>query len=208
MQSINTNRREATGKGGARDIRVRGRLPAVIYGHGIESSISIDIDPRDLDRILQDPKGKNALVDLKVGQEHYQVLARELQRHPISRKIIHLDFISPDLEKFLVAEVPVVAEGRAVGVETGGKLRIPYREIKLSSLPAEIPAQVIVDVTELDHNQGVLASELNLPEGIKAVYEHDYLVVKVQPPRGLLDEDAEMEDGEETEDAEETEAEA
>ncbi len=193
--SISSQPREPGGKGVARRLRAAGRTPAVVYGHGIDNAVAISMDPRDLDRALDNPKRQNALVDLDVAGTTHRVLLREIQRHPVSRAILHLDFVAPKLDQAMVAAVPVRVTGKSVGVVTGGKLRKPYREVKLSALPAEIPAEIVLDVTELDHGDSIKASDMPMPEGASAVFDRDYVVVKVSKPRGL-DEDFEEGEGE------------
>ena len=177
--------REGRGKGPARRLRAAGRIPAVAYGHGIESPIALSVEPRALGAALQNPKGLNALFTLEIeGGGSHQVLVREIQRHKVSRALLHVDLVAPDLEKPITAPVPVRVTGKSIGVSMGGKLRTPYREMKLLAKPADMPAEVVLDITELDQGQTIMASEVALPEGVSAVYDRDYVVVKVVAPRG------------------------
>ena len=93
----------------------------------------------------------------------HTVIVREIQRHPVSRKILHVDLVAPDLEQEIVASVPLKFVGKAVGVVTGGRLRTPYREIKLRARPANFPADVEADLTPLDHGDGMSALREVLP---------------------------------------------
>lgn len=79
-----------------------------------------------------------------------------------------------------------------------GRIRKPYREVRLEALPAAIPAELVIDITDLDHEDSIMASEMKLPEGVRAIYDRDYVVVKVQKPRGRLDEDGEESEASET----------
>jgi len=182
--------RDGRGKQAARQLRAAGQIPAVVYGHGIDETVSVALDPKALKEALENPKGFNALVEVSVENAgKYVVLVREVQRHPVSRKFLHVDFVAPDLEAELISAVPVRTTGKSVGVITGGRLETPYREMRLSSKPADIPTEVVVDITSLDHGDSIKASEIELPDGVAAVFDRDYVVTKVLKPRGEVGED-------------------
>ncbi len=177
--------REGRGKGPARRLRAAGRVPAVVYGHNVEEAIAVSLDPKALDKALENPKQANALFQVSIpGADDHTVMAREIQRHPVSRAILHLDLVAPDLDKPMVTSVPFEATGRSKGVVGGGRLRTPYREIKLRAKPADIPALVSIDITEMDIGDTLHVSGLDLPEGVEAIYDRDYVVAKVLKPRG------------------------
>lgn len=178
-------RREAGSKGVARRHRADGRLPAVLYGHGISEPVCLSADPVQVKKGLENPKGFNALFHLNIaGQAPVPVMVRDIQRDAISRDILHVDFVAPDLEQPIVAVVPVNVTGRSIGIASGGRLRKPYREVKLRAKPAEIPAEVLIDITNLDQGDEIRASGMPLPAGVEPVFDRDYLVVKVLKPRG------------------------
>ena len=187
MQAIalESTPREGRGKGPARRLRAAGRVPAVVYGHNVESAIAVSLDPKALDKALANPKKANALFQVSIDGTDHTVMAREIQRHPVSRAILHLDLVAPDLDKPIVSAVPFETTGRSKGVVVGGRLRTPYREVKLRAKPADIPASIVYDITELEIGDTVFASSLALPAGVEAVYDRDYVVVKVLKPRGV-----------------------
>lgn len=182
--NISTLPRETGGKGPARRLRREGRTPAVVYGHQVERAVSVSLDPIELKTLLGNPKGANAVFDLPIEGTTHKVLIRQIQRHPVSRDILHVDLVATDLSKRVVAAVPVRFTGRSIGVHTGGRATKPYRDVKLSALPDQVPAEVVVDITELDQDEAVMASQLDLPEGVEAVFDRDYVVVKITKPRG------------------------
>lgn len=184
--ALESSLRDANGKGPARRLRAAGRVPAVIYGHGVAEPVSVSLDPKALDAALANPKADNALFQINVdGGASHTVLVRELQRHPVSRVILHVDLVAPDLDQQIDTAVPLSFTGKSVGVVTGGRLRTPYREVRLRAKPADIPAVIEVDITPLDQGDAVLVSQLALPEGVEAIYERDYVVAKVMKPRGV-----------------------
>lgn len=188
--ALSSTRRSPGGKGVARRLRAEGRLPAVLYGHGVESPTPLSLDPKEFVKAITNPKGLNAVYSIEIDGVTHQVLAREMQRHPVSRQILHIDLVASDPEKLITTFVPVTFTGKSIGVVTGGRIRKPYREIKLRARPMDVPVDITVDITEMDHNDAIHASDLQLPEGVTPVYDRDYVVVKVTKPRGkLLDED-------------------
>ena len=179
-------RREAGSKGVARRHRADGRLPAVLYGHGVTEPVCLSADPIQVKKGLENPKGFNAVFHLNFDGQTVPVMVRDIQRDAISRDILHVDFVAPDLDKPIVAIVPVNLIGKSIGVSTGGRLRKPYREVKLRSKPVDVPAQVEIDVTNMDQGDEVRASTMPLPAGVEPVFDRDYLVVKVLKPRGKV----------------------
>lgn len=186
MESIalSCSLRDGRGKGPNRRLRNEERLPAVVYGHGFEQAVPVTLCPRELAKALENPKGYNALFTLDVNGKSVQGFVREVQRKPSTRQITHVDIVVPDLDKPMVADVPVKTSGRAIGVQTGGKLAQTFRTVKVKARPADIPAIIDIDVTALDHGQAVMASQMPLPEGVKPVFDHDFAVVKILAPHG------------------------
>lgn len=178
--------REGIGKEAAKKIRAAGSTPAVLYGHGMSESVNLQLDPKVLNKALENPKKANALMSVDLGSDagSHTVLVREVQRHPVKRTILHVDLVVPDLEKNITATVPLRFIGKSVGVSMGGRLRTPYREVNVSARPADIPVDIEVDITTLDMGDLVKASELNVGENVSVVYDEDFVVVKVLKPRG------------------------
>jgi large subunit ribosomal protein L25 len=183
---LNGALREGIGKEANRKLRANGQMPAVLYGAGIDQSIHVALEPRQLNKALENPKKTNALMNVDLGSDAgtHTVLVREIQRHPVRREILHVDLVAPDLAKPVVSVVPLRFTGKSVGVGMGGRLRTPYREVSVQSLPADIPAEIVVDITNLDIGHAVQASDLNAGDNVSVVYDRDFVVVKVLKPRG------------------------
>ena len=194
--------RDATGKGVARKLRAAGRIPAVVYGKGVESK-AISIDPSALQRVLQSGgAGMNTLIELSVEGTTRTVLVKELQREPVRGRPVHTDFYLVDLEKKVEVSVPIHLVGRPQGVELGGILDHPLREIELECLPLAIPESVNVDVSELDVGQSVHVRDLELPEGSSVRTDVNLAVASVIAPVVVEEPVAEeAEEGEEGEEA-------
>lgn len=185
--AIQTTSRSDTGKGPNRRLRESGRIPAVAYGHGIDAPISVTLDPKELEKALKNPWGMNALFDLEVDGEgtSHKVLAREIQRHPVTRRFLHVDFVAPDPERPIVAFVPVKVVGKSAGVTKGGKLETTYRELKILARPGDVPVEIEVDVTPLEVGDQFRADKLVLPEGVTAIYDRPYVVVQCVESRAM-----------------------
>ncbi len=202
--------RDATGKGVSRRLRAAGRIPAVVYGKGAESK-AISIDPSALQRLLQGSgAGMNTLIELSVDGTTRTVLVKELQRDPVRGRPLHTDFYLVDLDQTVEVSVPVRLVGRAPGVELGGILDHPLREIELECLPRAIPESVDVDVSALQVGDSIHVRDLELPEGASVRTDGDLAVASVVAPvvveEPVAEEPGEGEEVEGAEGAEEAEA--
>ncbi len=174
--------RDATGKGVARRLRAAGRIPAVVYGRGVESKV-ISIDPSALLRLLQSSgAGINTLVELRLDGAARTVLVKELQRDPVRGRPLHADFYLIELDKTVEVSVPIRLVGKAAGVEFGGILDHPLREIELECLPRAIPESVEVDVSALGVGDSIHVRDLVLPEGVQVRTDADQAVASVIAP--------------------------
>jgi large subunit ribosomal protein L25 len=174
--------RDATGKGVARRLRAAGRIPAVVYGRGVASK-AISIDPSALLRLLQSSgAGINTLVELRLDGAARTVLVKELQRDPVRGRPLHADFYLIELDKTVEVSVPIRLVGKAAGVEFGGILDHPLREIELECLPRAIPESVEVDVSALGVGDSIHVRDLVLPEGVQVRTDADQAVASVIAP--------------------------
>jgi large subunit ribosomal protein L25 len=157
---IDAQRREQTGKGGARTTRREGNIPAVLYGQG--EVIHLHVNRRDFARKLQDARGENVIWDVTFpGEKPRKSLAREIQHHPIHRSMIHVDFQHIDLSQKIEVSVVVHLVGEPEGVRNfGGILEHAGREVTVSCLPADIPASIEVDVSALMIGDSIHLSDL------------------------------------------------
>ena len=181
--SLQGERRTDGGKQSAKRLRGAGLMPAVIYGAG-EAPISVAVKARDLHALLHSA-GRNAVVNLTLdGEENGDrvTLMKEIQHHPLSGRILHVDFQHISLTQKIRREVPVVAVGTAVGVRTeGGILEHALHTIEVECLPMEIPEKIEVDVTNLSINKSVHVRDL-LGIDSRIVTDPERLVFLVVPP--------------------------
>ena len=162
--------REQTGKGIARKLRRSGVVPAVIYRGG-NTPTMISIDPNALTLAFDRSGNPNNLVALDVNGSTFTCLVREVQRHPVSGLIRHVDFYEVKKDEYLTVTVPVQIVGKAVGVAMGGTLRLVRRELNVRCLPANIPAVIKADVTSLDIGNFLKVDEISNPEGVEILFD-------------------------------------
>jgi len=206
MQSINieTNARSEYGKGAVRRLRRTGFTPAVIYRAG-NVPISIAVDPTVLQLGFTRTGDRNTLVKLDVDGNEHVCLVKEVQRHPVQRTILHVDFYELRMDEELEVKVKVVPEGRAIGEELGGRISLLARSVDVRCLPENIPGELLVDVTKLDVGDVVTVAQLTSPDGATLLFEEDYnvLVCLGRPLEEELEEEIEDEEGDEEGDSEE-----
>ncbi len=166
-------------KGEVKSMRLKGRVPGVAYGDK-EAPVTLSIDEKSVQGILHSTGGRNALINLKIGESSHPVLIKEIQRHPITRALWHVDFVRISLKKKIETKVPVHVKGEAPGVKVGGGvLEHLVREIRVRCLPTEIPVSVDVDISNLQINQGIRAKELQLPPNVEILMDAENVIVHV-----------------------------
>jgi large subunit ribosomal protein L25 len=181
--ALSADVREAAGKGVARKLRAAGRIPAVVYGGGLEN-VGLSLDPVSLDRLLHaSGSGMNTLIDLRYGGTTVQVLLKDLQRDPVRGGYLHADFYRVNLTETVEVSVPIHLVGEAAGVRLqGGILDHSLRELLIECLPTQIPNSIDVDVQELAVGQVIHVRDLPLPEGVEALLDPDQTVASVVLP--------------------------
>jgi len=179
LRKISANARDSRGKGEATRLRRTGRIPAVAYGKKL-SAQSLAVSPDDLKSVLTSERGRNTVIELDVdGKSKLTVLLREYQHHPVSRAILHADFVQIALDEPVDVQIPLETTGKAAGVVKGGILRQVFRRIPVRCLPTLIPVKIVHDVTELELDGHVPAKALALPEGVSVRLPPEQTVIAV-----------------------------
>ena len=206
--------RERIGRGGARELRRSGRVPATIYGDNNEN-VSISVEMRELQRDLQRPGFTNRLCEVVVGSNKVRVLPREVQVDPVTDTPIHVDFmrISPRARVRLNVPVSFIDEEDSPGIKRGGVLNVVRHDIEFYCRADAIPESIVISLHGLDIGDSVHISSVTLPEGVKpTITDRDFTIATVAAPTIHVEEEPEEEDlegeeGEEGEGAEGAEAE-
>jgi large subunit ribosomal protein L25 len=173
--------REGHGKGPARRLRREGLIPAVVYGENAKP-VSVAVDPAAVLEAIDTPLRFNTLITLQLDAGAKRVLFKDYQVDPVTRRLLHADFLEVALDKPVRVRIPVVATGKAQGVVDGGILSVAAKEIVVEALPEKIPARIEVDVTPLKMGQSIHVSELQAPPGSTLRYATDYVVAYVAVP--------------------------
>jgi large subunit ribosomal protein L25 len=198
--------RQITGKKVA-GLRRAGRLPAVVYGRGIDSA-NVTVDTHEFDQ-LRRHTGPNALVDLSIdGKKAQPVLVHAVQVHPVNRRPLHVDLFLVRMTEELTVDVPLVASGESPAVtQSGGTLLHPTESVRIRALPDHLPQSIEYSITSLvDFDTAIRVSDLTIPSDVTLLTDGDEIIAKVQQPR--VEEEpvvAEAIEGEEGEAAEEGE---
>jgi large subunit ribosomal protein L25 len=178
---VNAEKREGKGKGPARRLRQKGLIPAVVYGRKSEPR-HVAVDPAVLLKAIETPHKFNTVLTLKMDGTEQAVLFKEYEVDPVTRRLLHADFLAVKMDEPVTVAVPVVTVGTAIGATEGGILSLATHEITVQALPSKIPVRIEVDVTELKIGRSIHVSELKAPEGCKFKFGSDYVVVFVAVP--------------------------
>jgi large subunit ribosomal protein L25 len=179
---LSASRREESGKGPSGRLRRAGKIPAIAYGRDL-APVSVAVVPKGLLQVLQSDHGQNSVVELAVeGGETLTVMVRDYAYHPLTRELIHADFVAVKLDQPVDVDVPFRCTGKAKGLITGGILQQIFRKIPVRSLPEKIPAFIEIDVTELDMGDSLKAGVITMPEGVTIRLGEDQTVVVVNAP--------------------------
>lgn len=180
---IKADTRNVKGKGIARKLRREGRIPAVLYGRSVEP-VSITVSSRDWEKISRRMK-KNVILDMEIsggqGVENRPVMVKEVQKDGLGTNVLHIDFLQVSMERIVEVEVPIHLKGKSKGEILGGIIDIHLRSIKVECLPAQIPEEIVIDVTELEIGDSVHVDDISLP-GVKLVEHGDVAILSLIPP--------------------------
>ncbi len=186
---LNAKARQVKSSNYVTRLRAEGLLPVVFYGPGLAEPQSLSLDYKEFRTAFTTSEGNRFLYTLAIeGQEPQQVLLKDYQVNPLSRKVVHADFYKVDPSQPVVVTVPVVLTGKPAGVEKGGQLQPGAREVKIKALPAQIPAELALDVSALGLGQSLRLSQVVPADGLELVYTADLPVATVVIPKALRSE--------------------
>jgi large subunit ribosomal protein L25 len=192
--SLEAREREGRGKNDARRLRAQGMVPAVLYGDGGEAgSTVLTVPAKVVDYTLQHV-GDNALYDLKLGgHDDATVRVVDVQRNPVSGRLVHVDFAPVNMRERIVITVPLTVAGvdESPGVTEGGVLDQVAYEVEVESLPGDIPQELTLDVSGLQIGDNLTLADLELPEGVELISDPEEIAATVTPPTEISDEEME-----------------
>ena len=154
-------------------------IPGVIYGHGMVP-VKVTVERRDLRVALAGPAGVNTILELQVGDAKYPAIVKELQRDPVKRVVRHIDFMQISLTELITMDIPVHLTGTAKAVlSEGGLVDATVNTIQIRATAANIPNEILIDVTAMGMQDVIRLSDVVLPNGVSAVGDPDLVVVTV-----------------------------
>ncbi|HLI54149.1 MAG TPA: 50S ribosomal protein L25 [Acidimicrobiales bacterium] len=161
----------------SRRLRANGRVPGVIYGHGVQG-LAVSVDGRELRHALSGGVGTNQLLELQVGSESHLAMAKVIQRHPVRHTVLHVDFLIVRRDEVVTADVPVVVVGEAKEVEREqGLVEQQLATLTVRATPGRIPPHLEVDVSGLTVGDSIRVADLELPSGVSTELPPDEVVV-------------------------------
>lgn len=203
--------RTETGKEAVRKLRFQGRIPAVMYGKGMDPR-GLSLDLKETEYLFQRISVENTILDIEIEGEDEPVrtLIREIQSYPHKPGLLHVDFLRIQKGVAVEVEIPINLEGIPIGVrESGGILEQILNEIRVKCIPSLIPEVYTLDVTEMTVGDSLNVSDLELEEGVDILLDADRTICSVQVPKVVeADEEVEEEELEEGEVEEGEEGEA
>jgi large subunit ribosomal protein L25 len=181
---LTAERRSDAGKGVARKLRAAGKVPAVLYGQGLDTT-PLTVDARELSHLLHGSAGGNVLVDLVVDGKEHLAIPREVQRDYIHSRFVHVDFLAVSRTQTISVSVPVHETGEAVGVKEGGVVEHHLREVQIECLPQDVPDEIVIDISNVELGDMVHVSDLVAPKGVTILTNLEDAVLSVVTPAAL-----------------------
>ncbi len=188
--ALKAEERQGTGTGVARALRRVGKIPGIIYGGGHEPQ-PIAVDLKTVSNEIQKPGIFSRIYTLEVDQAKIQVITRDIQFHPVTDIVLHVDFQRVNKDSKINVSVPVeyINEDKAPGLKLGGMLNVIIHNLELVCLGDSIPAKITIDLAGLNINQSIHLEAVELPKGAKVAHAaRDYTLVTIVPPSGADEE--------------------
>lgn len=170
--------RTELGKKPSKAVRVESAIPCVIYGG--EKNIHFTVKESDVRKLIYSPEIFE--VALTLDDKKHTAVMKEIQFHPVTDKVLHIDFIEVNSVKPIVFDVPIKTEGLAEGVKAGGKLSVELRKLKVRALCKDIPEYLVINVDKLDLGKTIKAGELSF-KNLEILNNKDNVIVAVKLTR-------------------------
>lgn len=164
-------------------LRTAGRIPGVIYGHGMDP-VSVSVSARDLRAALTTEAGPRALLSLEIGDDRHLAIARELQRHPLRQTVTHVDFQVVRRDEIVASEVRIVLVGESESVHrAGGVIDQELLTLQIKAKPGDVPTVIELDISALEIGSSLRVSDLELPAGVEVDTDPDAAVAVAHAAR-------------------------
>ncbi|SFF03484.1 LSU ribosomal protein L25P [Alteribacillus iranensis] len=192
---LDANTRENLQRSETRSLRLQGYVPAVLYGKETKST-PVAVPSIEFIKTLREV-GRNGIIELEVSGKKHKVIVHDMQVDPIKDHLVHIDFFEVDLKSEMEAEVAVNLVGESPGEKDGGVLSPLLYNVTVSALPADIPEEITVDISDLQIGDSIQVADLSSGEGYKITNEPEETVVTILPPdQEVVEDDTETEEPE------------
>jgi large subunit ribosomal protein L25 len=188
-QALQAEAGRTTGSRASRRLRAEDKIPAVVYGHGIDP-VSVAVARRDLRAALTTEAGMNALIDLGVDGEQHLTLVRDIQRDPVRNEVTHVDFLVVRRDEVIQVDVPIVLNGVAEEVKReAGTVDQVIFELTVTATPGTIPNEFAIDISGMVIGDTIRVGDLSLPSGVTTDVDHEEPVAVAQVSRATIEAD-------------------
>ncbi len=169
------------GTSASKRLRLAGRIPGVVYGHGMDP-LPVSVERKELRHALHTDAGHNALIDLQLdGGDRHLTIVKELQRHPVRNEVTHVDFIVVRRDEIVSVDVPIVLEGEARKVlGNDGTIDQLHYSVTVQSTPGNIPNEFTIDISELAVGDSIRVGDIKLPAGVTTELDPEEVIVVAQ----------------------------
>ena len=179
--TLSAIKREKTGKEISKKLRKQGLIPAIVYGPRFQP-LPIAVKFNELESILIKHKGETLLFNLELTDgepSKIQAILKDYQIHPLTDKIIHIDFLAIHEEETITLDIPLEFLGKPIGISKGGVLEILLHELTIECLPSNIPDKIYVDISNLDVGDVLHVKDIKVPEGVKVINDPEETVLTI-----------------------------
>jgi large subunit ribosomal protein L25 len=190
--SLKAMPRERAGKGASRAVRRQGQVPAVIYGNK-EAAVTIAVNENELSKLVKTGHFLTSVIELDLAGVTHRTITRDVQLHPVTDRVIHIDFLRVTAQSMVKVMVPVqfINELASPGIKRGGVLNAVRHEVEIEVDAEHIPDHLTVDLTGLEIGASIRISAIQMPEGARpAIRGRDFVVATIAAPSGLKSEEA------------------
>jgi large subunit ribosomal protein L25 len=185
QSSVVAEIRQQRGKNAARQLRMAGKIPAVLYGQK-EDTVAVAVSPKELSAILHSQTGHNTIFNLifRDSGSTTAVMLKEWQNDPIKGNLLHADFVRIAMDETLKVGIPILTIGEAKGVKLqGGIFEFVLREIQVECLPSDIPENITIDISDLEIGSNLRVSDLKIDPKVKILSDPELVVAHVIAPK-------------------------
>jgi large subunit ribosomal protein L25 len=183
---LKAEQRTETGKGGARTLRRRGIMPAVIYAGG--KATPIKFEKKEIVKLISSGVGEHAIINIEFSKDggkpaEHPALMKEYQTDPVSNELLHVDFMEISLKDKIKISIPIVITKEPVSIKAGGIMEHHIREVEVECLPTQIPDSIEIDASAVEIGHSLHVSDIKPMEGIRIVTSPQMVIMNVAAPK-------------------------